>query len=71
MAGKEHVAWATATHHEVNFQIQNGTWALVPRQPYMEVTGSSWKFKLKRDQSGSITKYKARLIARGDMQETN
>ena len=37
----------------------------------MDVIGSSWKFKLKRVQSGSITKYKARLVARGDMQETN
>ena len=35
----------------------------------MEVIGSSWKFKLKRDQSGAIMKYKARLVARGDMHE--
>jgi hypothetical protein len=37
----------------------------------MEIIGSSWKFKLKRDQPGSITNYKARLVARGDIQETN
>jgi len=35
----------------------------------MEVIGSSWKFKLKRNQSWTIIKYKARLVARGDMQE--
>ena len=35
----------------------------------MEVIGSSCKFKLKKDQSGTVTKYKARLVARVDMQE--
>jgi hypothetical protein len=71
MAGKEHNAWVSATQHEFSSHIKNGTWELVPRKPHMDVIGSSWKFKLKRDQSGSITKYKARLVARGDMQETN
>ncbi len=71
MAGKEHDAWVAATHHESSSNIRNGAWELVPRQPHMEVIGSSWKFKLKRDQFGSITKYKARLVAHGDMQETN
>jgi hypothetical protein len=71
MGGKEHNAWVTATHFEFSSHIQNGTWELVPRQPHMEVIGSSWKFKLKRYQSGSITKYKARRVARGDMLKTN
>jgi len=35
----------------------------------MKVTGSSWKFKLKRDKEENITKYKARLVTRGDQQE--
>jgi len=34
----------------------------------MRVIGCSWKFKLKRNKSGAITKYKARLVACGDMQ---
>ena len=35
----------------------------------MKVIGSMWKFKLKRDSKGSVTKYKARLVARGDQQQ--
>ncbi len=34
----------------------------------MRIIGCSWKFKLKRDSSGAITEYKARLVARCDMQ---
>jgi hypothetical protein len=35
----------------------------------MKVIGSMWKFKLKRDSKGHITKYKERLVARGDQQQ--
>ena len=34
----------------------------------MQVIRSSWKFKLKRNKTGSVIKFKARLVARGDMQ---
>ncbi len=71
MSKKEHNAWVSDTQHEFNSHIHNGTWELVPRQPHMDVIGSSWKFKLKRDQSKFISKYKARLVARGVMQEMN
>ena len=42
---------------------------LVPYEHSMKVIGGSWKFKLKRDGDGNITKFKARLVARGDQQE--
>ena len=35
----------------------------------MRVIGCSWKYKVKRDSSGSILKYKAHIVARGDMQD--
>ena len=35
----------------------------------MRVIGCSWKYTVKRASSGSILKYKARLVARGDMQD--
>jgi hypothetical protein len=34
----------------------------------MHVIGLSWKFKLKRDKTGFVIKFKARLVPRGDMQ---
>jgi len=69
MAGAEYSEWTLATKQEIGSRVKNGTWELVNRQPWMEVIGSSWKLKLKRDQSGAIMKYKARLVARGNMQE--
>ncbi len=37
----------------------------------MRVIGCSWKYKIKRDSMEAIVKYKARLVARGDMQQVN
>ena len=60
--------WLLATEKELYSLISKGTWHLVPFSSPMRIIGCSWKFKLKRDSSGSIIKYKARLVARGDMQ---
>jgi hypothetical protein len=64
--GKAH--WLLATEKEFSSLISKGTWHMVPFTSPVRVIGCSWKFKLKRDSSGSIVKYKARLVARGDMQ---
>jgi hypothetical protein len=69
MEGDESSKWTVATKKEIDSLTKNGTWELISRHPFMEVIGSSWKFKLKRDQSEAIIKYKARFVARGDMQE--
>jgi hypothetical protein len=47
--------------HTLRMEIGNLS---LDRQPWMEVIGSSWKFKLTRDKFSSIIKYKARLVAR-------
>ena len=65
MAGDERSEWTLATKQEIDSHTMNGTWELINLQPWMEVIGSSWKFKLKRDHSGTVIKYKAR----GDMHE--
>jgi hypothetical protein len=69
MTGDEHIKWTMATKLEIESYTRNGTRELTYRQPWMQVIGSSWKFKLKRNQPGTIFKYKTRLVARGDMQE--
>jgi hypothetical protein len=43
-------------------------WDLVPRLPDMNVLPSTWAFKIKRYQDGSLKKFKARFCARGDRQ---
>ena len=44
----------------------NNTWDLVPYLGTMKVIGCMWKFKLTRDATWNIKKYKVHLVARGD-----
>jgi len=45
--------------------MENETWDLVERPPGEKILSNKWVFKLKKNQNGSINKYKARLVARG------
>ncbi|KAM2102749.1 hypothetical protein ACFX1T_000977 [Malus domestica] len=46
-----------------------GTWVLVPAPCDKNVIGSKWVYKVKRNSDGSISRYKARLVAQGFSQE--
>ncbi len=37
----------------------------------MRIIGCFWKYKIKPDSMGAIVKYKAQLVARGDMQHVD
>ena len=65
----EKAHWLLATDKEFSSLSSKGTWHLVPLSSPMRVIGCSWKYKVKRDSTGSILKYKARLVVRGDMQD--
>lgn len=51
-----------------SLQKQN-TWSLVPLPPHKNVVTCKWVYKLKRNKDGSITRYKAGLMARGYLQQ--
>lgn len=53
---------------EFNALQENNTWSLVNRPTGKNILKCRWVFKVKRHQDGSIDKYKARLVARGDQQ---
>jgi hypothetical protein len=63
--------WLLATNKEFSSLTSKNTWHLVPLVSPMRTIGCSWKYKIKRDNNGAIIKYKARLVARGDMQSVD
>lgn len=44
---------------------KNETWTITEPPHHKKAIGSKWVFKEKRDATGKITKWKARLVAQG------
>lgn len=66
---KENPKWVKVMKVEINLIGRNKTWRLVPRPRDTTVIGLKWVFKVKRDADGSISKYKARIVAKGYLQQ--
>ena len=54
---------------EYSALLRNNTWSLVPRVSNMNVVECKWVYKLKRDHTGAIVRYKAHLVAKGFYQQ--
>ncbi|GJR41472.1 ribonuclease H-like domain-containing protein [Tanacetum coccineum] len=61
--------WKEAMLDEYNALITNGTWVLVPRPANVNVVHLMWLFKHKFHADGSLSRYKARLVANGRNQQ--
>ncbi|CAD7087752.1 unnamed protein product [Hermetia illucens] len=61
--------WAEAIQEELDAHEQNETWSIVPRKTDRKSIDSKWVFKVIRDTSGDVYRYKARLCARGFQQK--
>jgi hypothetical protein len=57
--------WLQATDAEIASLIEHGTWELVPLPAGRRALKNKWVFRLKTDESGNVTRYKARLCACG------
>jgi hypothetical protein len=71
MASKDSAKWHAAANAEFNGCVAAKTWVLVPRLSLPKGTNVirvKWVFKVKTDELGSITKYKARITPKGFMQ---
>ncbi|VVA37944.1 PREDICTED: Retrovirus-related Pol poly from transposon, partial [Prunus dulcis] len=62
-------AWKQAMTEEIQALDQQGTWTLVPSPPNTNIVGCKWIFKIKKNADGTISRYKARLVAQGFSQE--
>ncbi|GJU64655.1 ribonuclease H-like domain-containing protein [Tanacetum coccineum] len=61
--------WSNAMYDEYNALAKNGTWLLVPRSAGVNMVRSMWLFKHKFHADGTLSRYKARLIANGSSQQ--
>ena len=61
--------WIAAIKDELSSLIRNNTWTRVRSTDDMNVVGTRWIFKIKRNPDGSIQRYKARLVAKGYTQQ--
>ncbi|GKE99607.1 ribonuclease H-like domain-containing protein, partial [Tanacetum coccineum] len=61
--------WRNAMYDEYNALIKNGTWLLIPRPAGVNMVRSMWLFKHKFHSDGTLSRYKARLVANGSSQQ--
>lgn len=65
MKSEDAPKWMSAMKEEIDAIYGLGTFELVPLPPGRKAIGCKWVFRIKRDASGAITRYKARLVAQG------
>nr|GEX92616.1 ribonuclease H-like domain-containing protein [Tanacetum cinerariifolium] len=61
--------WCNAMYDEYNALVKNGTWILVPMPSNVNSVQSMWLFKHKFHADGTLSRYKARLVANGNNQQ--
>ncbi|GJX42836.1 ribonuclease H-like domain-containing protein [Tanacetum coccineum] len=61
--------WRNAMYDEYNALVKNGTWLLVPRPASINMVRSMWLFKHKFHADGTLSHYKARLVANALLQQ--
>lgn len=61
--------WIQAINEEMHSHKLNGTWTLTNLPEGKKAIKSKWVFKIKRNQMGEISRYKARLVVKGCSQK--
>nr|GEW75224.1 ribonuclease H-like domain-containing protein [Tanacetum cinerariifolium] len=60
--------WQNVMRDEYHALIKNKTWKLVPRPPDTNIVRCMWLFRYKYLANGTLSRYKARLVANGSTQ---
>jgi hypothetical protein len=72
MKSKDKDKWLAAAQIEIDALEAKRTWKEVPMaNARAKIIPGTWIFRMKRDPSGAIRKYKARYCVRGDLEEDN
>lgn len=69
VSGPDADKWRNAIREELRAHEENQTWVLVPARKDKTLIDSKWVFKAQRGKSGEISRFKARLCARGFLQK--
>ena len=65
LASPQSKQWKHAIKEEIDSLVQRKTWEITQLPEGKNCVGCKWVFKLKTNAEGKITRYKARLVARG------
>ena len=65
MQSSNALKWRKSFEEEYETLLGYHTWNLVKRPPNINIVGSWWTFRVKRNNLGQVDKYKAQLIAQG------
>ena len=66
---KQDEHWMIAMQEELNRFQRNNVWELVPAPENKKTIGTKWVYRNKVDESGNVTRNKARLVAQGYNQQ--
>ena len=69
MNGNNSKEWKDAMCSEFESLTKNHTWDLVDKPNDKNIVGCKWVYKVKHDDKGNISRYKARLVAQGYTQK--
>ncbi|XP_068338891.1 uncharacterized mitochondrial protein AtMg00820-like [Pyrus communis] len=56
--------WQSAMQEEIDALHSQNTWSFVPLPEHKNLVGCEWAYMIKRNADGSISRYKARLVAK-------
>jgi hypothetical protein len=68
LSGPQSSQWRQGIHEELQSLYEHQTWELVPLPKGCKAVGTKIVFKLKRNATGVIERYKVRLVAKGFQQ---
>ena len=65
MKSCDSIEWKKACDLEYETLLGYHTWDIIDKPPNINIVGSRWTYRIKRDNLGNTDRYKARLVAQG------